>query len=75
MNLQYGNNSYDVTNKLPTINVHNGKQVVYLGDNINKNGMPPFKTGKYKPDPNKHRKRDKQQTDLSKQILDFFVRF
>jgi len=59
MNLQYGNNSYDVTNRLPTINVHNGKKVVYLGDNNKKNSMPPFKAGKYKPDTTKHRKKNK----------------
>ena len=63
MNLQYGSTSNDVTNKLPTINIHNGKKVVYLGNSNQSNGLPPFKAGKYKPSEKRHRNTTRQPSD------------
>ena len=51
MNLSYNGNSSDTNPRLPAINIHNGKKVVYLGKQSNPHTLPPFRVGKYRSHP------------------------
>jgi hypothetical protein len=65
MNLSYNGNPSDINPRLPAINIHNGKKVVYLGKQSNPNTLPPFRMGKYRSE------QTQNHHDSTKKSLDY----